>query len=891
MISRTKAIANFLATTKAPVDLINLYTPEMECQVSVKKGANKPLKGQEYKGHKYNAYQDIEDGTIYKPFRIPYDSMKESAHYTDPPMSFDLAKYADGIGLTGWNFVQKRSEWLGYDFDSMVNHKKGLTAEELENIQKSVTNLDYVTVRKSTTGSGIHIYVFVDNVPTVTHTEHSALARSVLNKMSLDSGYDLQSKVDQLGSILWVWAEKFEGTNGLQLLKKGSVLKDVPLNWRQHADVIKGKKHKIRPDLIKEEELDDFNELAIKRLKTPLDDTHRKIIEELSKETEYETFWNSDYGMLITHTVALKNVHKRLSLEGPFETASSSSSPKNCFAFPLKDGSWSVRRHGRGVVEASTWISDFGGWTHCYFNRKPDFRTACMINGGVEDVDSGFVFREARSALKAAKDMGVALDIAEPMQYRETKLKVHPKNKKLVVEVTSETKDESIVGWIKKGKNHLFISKFSVQDEFTDQALNDMEEIRHCVSPENVDAGWYILGMNGKWVREPKNNVQQVLSSMGYSFKEREIEMGKLITNYWTLTNEPFQAEYLGNRVWNKDAAQFKFTKLDDPFNLHYPHWSMILDHLGKGLDDAVAENPWCQEFDIVNGAGYLKCWIASLFQYPDQPLPYLFFYGKEDTGKSMFHESIELLVTKGVGRIDYAITNSSDFNGEIAGLVLGVIEETNLTQGRGTRSVLNKVKDWVTSRQIAIHYKKETPYMEKNTMHIVQCSNDMNAVPVFPGDTRVVVINVPKLQKIIPKSQMIDALKKEGQQFLTELLNMIIPASPSRLRIPIIETAEKMALADSNMSDIERFIKEKVYLREGCVTSLSDVWASFCDTYSPMDLTINRFNRIFQTHTGCVKGRYGSGAQHHWANVSLKQDEECGGIIIKEGDFLKRTD
>lgn len=138
MPSRTQAIRNFLSQCGSPKDLTDLYTPEMECHVNVVKGNNTPLKDQEYKGHKYVAYQDIEDGTIYKPFRIPYESMKETAHYDDPPMSFDLKKYAEGIGLTGWNFVTKESLWLGYDFDSMVNHGKGLTPEELSKVEESV---------------------------------------------------------------------------------------------------------------------------------------------------------------------------------------------------------------------------------------------------------------------------------------------------------------------------------------------------------------------------------------------------------------------------------------------------------------------------------------------------------------------------------------------------------------------------------------------------------------------------------------------------------------------------------------------------------------------------------------------------------------------------------
>ena len=160
---------------------------------------------------------------------------------------------------------------------------------------------------------------------------------------------------------------------------------------------------------------------------------------------------------------------------------------------------------------------------------------------------------------------------------------------------------------------------------------------------------------------------------------------------------------------------------------------------------------------------------IAALFQEPMEPLPYLFFYGKEDCGKSIFHEAIGLLVTKGVGRMDTALSSSSNFNGELMGLILGVIEETNLgSQKHG--AVLQRIKDLVTSKEIMIHNKHKTPMMVKNSLHMVQCANSGSFCPLFPGDTRVVVIKVNDLQEKIPKKRLIDQLILEAPAFLTEV-------------------------------------------------------------------------------------------------------------------------
>ena len=56
--------------------------------------------------------------------------------------------------------------------------------------------IPWVTVRKSTGGNGIHLYVFLPDVPTANHTEHAALARAVLGQMSALVGFDFKAKVD-----------------------------------------------------------------------------------------------------------------------------------------------------------------------------------------------------------------------------------------------------------------------------------------------------------------------------------------------------------------------------------------------------------------------------------------------------------------------------------------------------------------------------------------------------------------------------------------------------------------------------------------------------------------------------------------------------------------------
>ena len=887
MVTRTEAIKEFLAGCGAPADLVALYNHDMECQVYVDKMNNQVLKDREFRGKKYLAYQCSETGTIYKPFRIPWDSMTENANYSDPEMTFDLCKYAEGVGLTGWDWVNKNSVWVGYDFDSMVNHKKGLTEEELTSIFKSIYDLPYATIRTSTTGSGYHIYVFVEGANSKTHTEHQSLARSILNKMSLDTGLDLQAKVDQLGQILWVWAKKMT-PQGLQLIKKGEVLKNIPLNWREHIGVVNRRSTKTKPDIISDEEVDGFNDLARRRLMTPLDDKHRRIIEELGKVEGFDTYWNSEHGMLITHTSALKEVHAKLSLKGPFETATSGSSTKNCFAFPLEDGAWSVRRHGRGVIEASTWSRDTGDWTQCYYNRIPNFQTACKMHGGVEDVDGSYVFANAEMAGKAAREMEVLVELNPSLALRSARLRVHNKTERLIVEIEGSNNDPVVPGWIKKPKGHQFMSDKPVVGVDKIETETSEEDIRHCVTPDGADAGFYIRGADGSWIDEPRTNVLSALSYAGYSFKEREMEIGRLTRNYWTLISEPFSPEYPGGRKWNKNAAQLKWPKKEDATNLKYPTWTILFDHLGRGLDEPIKSNKWCVENGINTGGDYLKCWIASIVQYPRQPLPYLFFYGKENTGKSTFHEAVDMIFTKGVERIASALQSTSNFNGEIEGAVLGIIEELSLSSKRDG-PVIQKIKDLVTSRRVSLHRKGETPYMINNTLHIAQFSNDINAAPVFTGDTRIVVIPVFPLTNEIPKMEMERRLMQEAQDFTTELLSIEIPEANGRLRIPVIVTDAKETLADSNVSDIERFIMSDIYKRDGACVSVAAVWESFCGQYDVSHLTLNMFNKIISQQMGVLKGKYGIAKNMHWANITLNPEEPASEPYTVINGYLKK--
>ena len=126
----------------------------------------------------------------------------------------------------------------------------------------------------------------------------------------------------------------------------------------------------------------------------------------------------------------------------------------------------------------------------------------------------------------------------------------------------------------------------------------------------------------------------------------------------------------------------------------------MVFDHIGIELTPALRGLPWAQQANIKTGADYLRAWVACAFRDPFEPTPYLFLWGNENSGKSILHEALELLVTKGVVKADKALTSNNEFNGELAGAIICVVEEKNVTLTPGAHA---RIKEYVTARTLSI--------------------------------------------------------------------------------------------------------------------------------------------------------------------------------------------
>lgn len=843
-VTKSQAIKAFLME-RAPRDLADLYSEDMEVQVTVAKDGGERTEG-DFRGKVWHGYTD--GIQIWKPIRIPRNA-NTVPEYEATPMTYDLAAHAEGIGMTGWDWRNRLSRWVAFDFDAIVGHSekhsKKLSEAELAAIQNCLMNMSTVTIRKSTGGKGLHLYVFLEPTHTDNHNEHAAVARAVLSQLSGLAGFDFLSKVDICGGNMWVWHRKLAGTDGLTILKQGTQLAQPPSNWRDYTKVVSGRRLKNLPRFIEEQvathhDIESlFEELTGQRVRVQPDEEHKRVMNWIFENYGSCSWWDAEHHMLVTHTIALKEAHSELVLRGKFDTNATGrerGSDYNCYAFPLARGAWAVRRYTLGVAEHAFWEQDGAGWTRCTFNRDPDLGGASRINGGIERQEGGYWFSTAEEAQKAALLLGANLELPNWILGKPASIKQH-KSGRLLVEIEKDANCPQLPGWLVKGKKfeRLFNIRASGPSEADTFKLD--ESLRHLVGEDSEDAGW-VIKSDSEWHGEPFQHVRVYLQGLGYQPKDVSAIMGSNIEQCWRLVNRPFKDEYPRDRQWNRNAAQLRFKPSLNRDQLSYPSWMRVLKHIGAGLDDAVRANPWCRANGVQTGADWLKCWIASIFQEPNEPLPYIFLYGPQDSGKSILHEAISLLVTRGVVRADTALTSQSGFNGELENAVLCVVEETNLQKNA---VAYNRIKDWVTGRQLPVHRKQRQPYSVQNTTHWLQAANSHLACPIFPGDTRITMILVDSLapDQMIPKKQFLPMLEREAPDFTAELLALEIPQSNDRLNVPCIATDDKALAEQANRTFLEVFLEERCYYAPGHRVKFGELYARFQEWLDPQQATL----------------------------------------------------
>jgi len=816
MTKVTEAFQNFLLARKKDhngPDLIDQWSPNFETQLLVSKSKGELVEGlpSTYTDGKFTWHN----------IRVPKKANSEPEWF-DYELGFPIDFFGVGIGTTWWDWGNRSSYRLGYDFDAITGHAVGvgISDDQLKQIRDLALEIDWIEARKSKSGNGLHLYAILDGIPTENHTLHTALGRCVLGMASQACGFDFSQAVDACGGNMWIWhVEATHENEGFKLIKPATDKlseSDLPVNWRDHVEVVAKRRSRVRVRGIPEIELGDFEKLVSAKNNVKLNAEHRKHLQAI-EEAGASCSWVHDHGLAQTHTWALKEVHKKLGLKGFFETNSEGRDlgTPNCFMFPKSDGAWHVCRFSKGMSEHGTWQQDGIGYTSTAFNEVPSLRKACHACGGGELTDGqGYCFRNVEDAKLALKMLGEEVEIPAALALRCVTVKRN-KDGRVVIAIDWANGDPDwIDGFVadrKRKKQWVRVLNLQADEAVKVPDVRSEEYVRNVISPKNVRLYYTARTDSGAWVRGSLTDAKTLLRAIGHTKDEAEVLCGTSGFRPWTAVSLPFQPEYPGGRQWNIDAAQLRYqpADLDSDEVPHHPHWNMVLSHLGKDLDQTIAKLEWCKKAGIRTGGDYLLYWYACVILEPLEPLPYNFFYGPQNCGKSIAHEGAALLINKGVVSANRTLTNGNEYNGELEGSVIDVIEERNVAK---SEYALSRIKDWVTAQTLSIRRMYCDPYEVPNTTHWIQCANDRGHCPVLPGDTRINVIYVSPLEQEIPKKELLAKLEEEAPHFLRTVFDLELPPLYGRLRLPVIESATKRRAVEENRSVLCNFVDKECF-------------------------------------------------------------------------------
>jgi len=710
----------------------------------------------------------------------------------DSTRFWGISEFGYRIGISGWNYVQRVAEHVTFEFDHGDDHNDALTTEELESLADSLGGS--CEVRRSTRGKGLHCRVkLAEPVPVKNHSEYGELCRYTLAKLGKQLGIDLPSMACGVGCILWIWSRDATPENrGFELLYPQAEDFVADPDWRNQVpgQAVRVSKNKT----------------------VELDDEHQGLADWL-EEQGYPFYRRSFEGgeCFGTHTCGLQKAYTQLKLRGSFSTVSRGTDPSepNCYMIPKEGGAWQVFRYG--TADEPDWTqrqSDGHSW--CWFNQfdtcsGDDWSELCVrFDGTRKHADRGkaYVLPNFESAASVVNHAGSS--ISDPsISEREVTLTLDGRTIYCSMERIGD--EATPKGWSKLTQKKFGCST-SLPGTTVDRSDDSlMENIRICYHvsetvQQEASTEFFVRHDDGTWKCETKDNVRLLLRSQGCSADAADKLIGSEIRSPWKISADPFREEYPEPGVWNRG---FKFSC--DPEEGEYPHWRMILDHTGSGIDQAVLEDAWCQEHGIRTGGDFLFAYFAIMAQAPERRTPYLFLQSAENaSGKSTLTDAIKLLLDDGaVVAADYALTNQQGFNRELVGGVVFTINETDLS--RAGEAAYSKLKEYVTNPEITIHPKGGTPFKTKNWSRCIQTANDLSHCPVGFDDERVIVIELTK----IPAEEVLDwetklkpKLMEQRGHFLHALLNYELPpvAPGSRCFLPILSTDAKAVTIESNL-------------------------------------------------------------------------------------------
>lgn len=115
-------------------DLLARWTRGMETQVNVAAGDGQRVEG------RHNVYVDgtREWWNVYVP-----KNAKDEPHFHGYTLDWPLEEHAVAIGCTAWDWENRVSHWVGFEFDSIVGHAAGVGVDDdqLEEVRRKAAEI------------------------------------------------------------------------------------------------------------------------------------------------------------------------------------------------------------------------------------------------------------------------------------------------------------------------------------------------------------------------------------------------------------------------------------------------------------------------------------------------------------------------------------------------------------------------------------------------------------------------------------------------------------------------------------------------------------------------------------------------------------------------------
>lgn len=286
-----------------------------------------------------------------KPKRIPVGRNTGEPKYGGELISQkQLAARVGLIGVTGWNWHSRESQFVILDFDA-TDHEAGHVQETLDLIVDAARRLGWVWVRRSKGGRGIHLIVVLSTpMAAQTGTAHQQNAKAVVARMTYDAGFDFPEYLDCGGVVGYVWAPQV-ADNAFEILLEPTCEApaiDPPTTSIQQASRL------IEPP-------------------AELSEQHCSDILAMQAAGFIAEFCD---GRLLCHSKGFEVLYRDRGRPGNYRSRSAGCNPSkaNAFAFPLEDGGWIVSRFNvPPTTEHDCWYPNAQGYATARVRPPADF--------------------------------------------------------------------------------------------------------------------------------------------------------------------------------------------------------------------------------------------------------------------------------------------------------------------------------------------------------------------------------------------------------------------------------------------------------------------------------------------------------------------------------------